>query len=125
MRRIILALAVLFIVASSFHMPSCYKSHPTSSNIQVDITFDDGTEKATFTGEQGQGTFVFDSNNTSHLMPNTGTYGICIEFGGGCGGYRLSEENGPNLLLVMPAGGTTCGSGFTLVSKYNGWQNCE
>lgn len=123
MKKLIIALSVL-IVASSFTMPSCFKHHPTSGSVHVDITFDDDAEVVTFTGEQGQGVYVFNSANTSLSLPNTGTYQICISWTGGCGAYRLNDGTN-NILSVGPAGGSTCGNGFTVVGLYHASTNCE
>lgn len=123
MKRIIFSLLSVFIIASSFNLPSCQKECNTST-IQVTITFDDDSETVTFTGEQGQGTYMFDPANTSQLLPDNGTYQICIAWNGGCGGYRLSDANS-NLLLVGPAGGSSCADGMTVTGQYYAWTNCE
>lgn len=123
MKKLLFVLLSVFMITSAFYVPSCQKEMPVDT-LSVNITFDDDTETVTFTGEQGQGTYVFNSLNTTQSLPDTGTYGICISWGGGCGGYRLSDDN-TNLLLVMPTGGTTCGTGFILVGQYYAWTNCE
>jgi len=123
MKKLLFGLVSVFLISSAFNVPSCSKDVPVST-LQVNITFDDSSESVTFTGEQGQGVYIFDGNNTTHEMPADGTYQVCISWDGGCGGYRLSDDNS-NLLLVGPLGGTACGTGMSLVSQYYAWTNCE
>jgi hypothetical protein len=125
MKKLIFGFIAL-ITLSSFSVPSCKKHSITAT---VNVTIFDAGSVITFTGEQGQGVFVFDENTDTHNMPNNGTYTIEVSFPGGCGGLRVVKKlpNGDNqnILLVMPSGGTDIITGETLVSQYYASVNCE
>src|SRR5688572_24810447 len=127
MKKLIIALFIL-IITSSYIVPSCNKECTPPSYKAVNVTVFEASAIITFTGEQGQGIFIFNEEVTEHNLPNNGTYQICASFSGGCGGLRVSKStsNGDeNIILVMPEGGTECIFSQTLASQYYASVNCE
>lgn len=123
MKKLVFILSIVFVSMTSFVLPSCEKE--TEINYKtVTVTSFESSSIVTFTGEQGQGTFVFTSETEELELPDHGTYSISGYFSGGCGGFRVSTDD-ENILLVMPQGGTETVTGKTIVSQYYASVNCE
>lgn len=115
--RTIIASVVLFL-CFAFVTPAKQVGCHRLSTVNVDFSTD---ATVTFTGEWGQGTYVFDVNNPTHNMPAWGWYTITLQAPEGSN-VRLSTDNA-NILLAQ--GNTVVTYHKHIVSQYYAHEESE
>lgn len=106
---------VIVLILSS--LVSCKKEIP---GYDVRIVFGNVSGKVIFTGEQGQGEFVFTPESGKLRLPVDGTYKVCLEYVGECKGMMRNEME-----QVVIADDSQCISGYSIREFYYVHSNCE
>lgn len=106
---------VIVLILSS--LVSCKKEIPAYN---VRISFGNVSGKVIFTGEQGQGEFVFTPESNRLRLPVEGTYKVCLEYVGECDGMMRNEME-----QVVVAKDDQCKVGHSIREFYYVHSNCE